>query len=148
MKVQATRAWFSARLTAAGFGVLALMACAGIAACSGSPSASLPKASPTRSATATPGGGSGAGSTSGDSPTATPTATTSPSPTATATASPTPSPTVSPTPFPAQPPATGGGGTAGFQNAWLLWAGALAVLAGAGSLAAGAAYRRRATRNR
>jgi hypothetical protein len=144
MKVQATRAWLSARLTAAGFGVVALMACAGIAACSGSPSASLPKASPTRSATATPGGGS----TSGDSPTATPTATTSPSPTAAATASPTPSPTVSPTPFPAQPPATGGGGTAGFQNAWLLWAGALAALAGAGSLAASVAYRRRATRNR
>jgi hypothetical protein len=41
-------------------------------------------------------------------------------------------------------PATGGGGTAGFQDALLLWIGGLAILAGAG----GIAYRRRVIRNR
>jgi hypothetical protein len=41
-------------------------------------------------------------------------------------------------------PATGGGGTAGFQDGLLLAVGAAAILAGAGSLA----YRRRLLRNR
>ena len=41
-------------------------------------------------------------------------------------------------------PATGGGGTAGFQDVLLFCLGVLAVLAGAGSIV----YRRRAMRNR
>jgi hypothetical protein len=47
-------------------------------------------------------------------------------------------------PFPSAAPATGGGGTAGFQDALLLGFGVAALLAGAGSLA----YRRRLTRKR
>ena len=52
--------------------------------------------------------------------------------------------TPSASPFPSAPPATGGGGTAGFQHALLLGFGMAALLAGAGNLA----YRRRLTRNR
>jgi hypothetical protein len=59
---------------------------------------------------------------------------------------PSPSPSPSPSPFPdiTAAPATGGGGTAGFQDVSLLVLGGMAVLAGAGSLA----YRRRIIRNR
>ena len=52
--------------------------------------------------------------------------------------------TPSASPFPSAPPATGGGGTAGFQDALLLGLGVAALLAGAGNLA----YRRRLTRKR
>jgi hypothetical protein len=52
--------------------------------------------------------------------------------------------TPSASPLPSAPPAAGGGGTAGFQDALLLGLGVAALLAGAGSLA----YRRRLTRNR
>jgi hypothetical protein len=52
--------------------------------------------------------------------------------------------TSSASPFSSAPPATGGGGTAGFQDALLLGFGVAALLAGAGTLA----YRRRLTRNR
>ena len=52
--------------------------------------------------------------------------------------------TPSASPIPSAPPATGGGGTAGFQNALLLGLGVAALLAGAGSLA----YRRRLNQNR
>ena len=52
--------------------------------------------------------------------------------------------TPSASPFPSAAPATGGGGTAGFQDALLLGLGVAALLAGAGSLA----YRRRLTRKR
>jgi LPXTG-motif cell wall-anchored protein len=45
---------------------------------------------------------------------------------------------------PAVAPATGGGGTAGFQNPVLLAIGGAAILAGAASFA----YRRRAMRHR
>lgn len=50
--------------------------------------------------------------------------------------------TPSASPFPSAAPVTGGGGTAGFQDALLLGFGVAALLAGAGSLA----YRRRLTR--
>jgi len=59
-------------------------------------------------------------------------------PTATATVT----STVSPVPTAA--PVTGGGGTAGFQDALLLVAGVAAIVAGAGSIF----YRRRASRGR
>jgi len=52
--------------------------------------------------------------------------------------------TPSASPFPSAAPATGGGGTAGFQDGLLLGLGVAALLAGAGSLA----YRRRLTRKR
>jgi hypothetical protein len=52
--------------------------------------------------------------------------------------------TPSASPFPSAAPVTGGGGTAGFQDASLLGLGVAALLAGAGSLA----YRRRLTRKR
>jgi hypothetical protein len=52
--------------------------------------------------------------------------------------------TPSASPFPTAAPVTGGGGTAGFQDALLLGLGVAALLAGAGSLA----YRRRLTRKR
>jgi hypothetical protein len=52
--------------------------------------------------------------------------------------------TPSANPFPYAAPATGGGGTAGFQDALLLGLGVAALLAGAGNLA----YRRRLTRKR
>lgn len=52
--------------------------------------------------------------------------------------------TPSASPFPSAAPATGGGGTAGLQDALLLGLGVAALLAGGGSLA----YRRRLTRKR
>jgi len=52
--------------------------------------------------------------------------------------------TPSASPFSSAAPATGGGGTAGLQDALLLGLGVAALLAGAGNLG----YRRRLTRNR
>ena len=68
------------------------------------------------------------------------------------TVTPSPSPSVivsvSPSPYyttyPTAAPVTGGGGTAGFQDAGLVVLGGVAILAGAGSIV----YRRRKTRNR
>jgi hypothetical protein len=57
---------------------------------------------------------------------------------------PTQTPAAAPTSTPTVAPATGGGGTAGIQDATLFIIGGAAVVAGAG----GIAYHRRATRNR
>jgi hypothetical protein len=67
------------------------------------------------------------------------TARTTPSPSATVSPSITPStpsvwPTAPVTPVPTAPPATGGGGTAGLQDAVLFGVGGVAVLAGSGSI--------------
>jgi hypothetical protein len=76
-----------------------------------------------------------------------------PTPTPTSTITPTPSPSVTPSPtptvtyyspYPTAAPVTGGGGTAGFQDAGLAVLGGGAILAGAGSII----YRRHTTRKR
>jgi hypothetical protein len=71
---------------------------------------------------------------------------TSPSESGSGTPSPTESssPTPSPSPIPTQAPVTGGGGTAGFQDAGLAVLGGAAIVAGLLSIA----YRRRMTRRR
>ena len=110
----------SARLTAACCATLAIVASASVSACT----ASSPSPTPTPFSPAVTGS-------------ATPTIL--PSGTASVT---TPSPSASS--FPTAAPATGGGGTAGFQDALLFGLGGAAILAGAGSIA----YRRKVIRNR
>jgi hypothetical protein len=66
---------------------------------------------------------------SAESPFVTPTATTSP------TMTPTAVPTAPATTVPTAPPATGGGGTAGLQDAVLFGIGGAALLVGSGSIA-------------
>jgi hypothetical protein len=126
-----------ARLGAIGCAVLTMFAVASLSACS---TASSPSATPTPFASAT-------------SVSATPTTTVTHTADATRTArTTTPRATRSPSPtarasasrFPTAAPATGGGGTAGFQHATLLWLGLAAILAGAGSIA----YRRKVIRDR
>ena|SRR5215468_1553558 len=128
----------SAMLRVIGFGAMAILASAAISACSGStpPAASAtttitegtPATSPPVSLPANETG----------TPTGTPTATSTPTPT------PTPFSTPTPTPTPTVAPATGGGGTAGIQDATLFIIGGAAIVVGAG----GIAYRRRITRSR
>jgi len=143
MKMSTTIAGMArnARLAAVG-GVAAVLVSVAVSACSGS----TPSAGPSF----TPGGGTPT-PTGTATPTSTSTPTTSASPDQSATPTPTqsslppsPTPSSSPSPFPTVAPATGGGGTAGFQDGLLLAVGAAAILAGAGSLA----YRRRLLRNR
>jgi hypothetical protein len=100
-------------------------------------SGDIPTASHDHTATAT---ASGHPSTATTSPTHTPT-TTPASPTSHPTTYP---PTTPATSYPAAAPSTGGGGTAGLQDALLFGIGGGAMLAGFGSLA----YRRRVNRRR
>jgi hypothetical protein len=126
MKMRATIAGtgLPARLTAGC--AVTILASLSVAACSGSlPSETLPSAS-------------GAASTTTPSGTATTTTTATATATATATVTPSATPVVT------AAPDTGGGGTAGLQDAPLLGLGAAAIAAGAGAVA----YRRRALRNR
>jgi cytoskeletal protein RodZ len=157
----------STRLTAAGFGVLTVLASVGISACSGGSSPTTPaifSPSVTGSATASGTAGSGTAPTTSTSPlpgtsasppaTASPTVTVSPTttvfPTVTVTTSPpvtiSPSPTASrsASAFPTAAPSTGGGGTAGVQDVLLFGLGGAAIVAGGGSIA----YRRKLTRGR
>ena len=128
MKVRTTiaGAGLSAMLSVLGCGTMTIFVSAAVSACS-------------TSSTSTP----GAADTSFSSA-----ATTSPNTgvtTETVTANPTTPATSNPTASPVTAaPATGGGGTAGTEDAPLFVIGGVAVLAGAGSLA----YRRKVTRNR
>jgi hypothetical protein len=137
-----------AGLTAVGFAALTIVGAASVGACSTSPpKATLPKLSPgptvstsapttpshsaavkTPSPSAASGGSSSPAASASRSPRATPTASDRRSPARTHSR-----------PFPAAAPATGGGGTAGLRDAWLLGLGGAAILAGAGCLV----YRRR-----
>jgi hypothetical protein len=130
------RTGLGARLTVAGWATATIVASASVAACSGSaPRATLPKLSP---------GTASASSTVSATPSATPRASPSASRSVTPRARPSPTPSPSATSFPTVAPATGGGGTAGFQHAWLVDLGGVAILVGAGCIA----YRRKVIRNR
>lgn len=114
-------------------GSLSVSACSGSAPAQNLPSASTTPLSPSGAASTTP----------PDRPSSTPSgSTSSASGTPSTVASATPRPTASPVVTAA--PATGGGGTAGFQDAPLFGLGAAAILAGAGSIA----YRRKVIRSR
>jgi hypothetical protein len=125
----------TAKLTMVSCATLTILVSASVSACSGSsPSATPTPFSPAGSKSATP----------TNRPSGTPSPT-KPS----ATPSPShhhhsPAPHRSGRPLPNGAPATGGGGTAGFQDAPLLGLGAAAILAGAG----GIAYRVKVSRSR
>jgi hypothetical protein len=155
MKARTALAWTAHRfrLTVTA-GLATVFACVALSACtsgstpSGSvtvfpPSASGATATSTASASATSTASATATSsaTPTETATATPTATVTATPTDTVTASPSPSPTYS-SPYPTSAPITGGGGTAGFQDAGIAVLGGAAIVAGFGSIA----YRRRMTR--
>ena len=160
MKVQTTIAGTAlrARLTALCWGALTILAPVAVSACSGSASTpNVPNFSPTvttgtasGSPTAPASGGntpsSGATSDTGTpgvtSSSSTPSATVTPVATVTETV--TAPATATTTVIPNTAPVTGGGGTAGLQDALLFGLGAAAILVGAGSIV----YRRRLTRHR
>ena len=105
------------RLTAVGWGLITILACVALSACTSN----------------------GTGTTSG--PTSSVTVL---SPSAGASGAESPAPSPSPSPIPTEAPVTGGGGTAGFQDAGLAVLGGAAIAAGLASIA----YRRWITRNR
>ncbi len=155
MKVPTTIAGTAlrARLTVVCWGALTLLAPVAVSACSGSSSTPTvptftPSVTTTSTATApasggfTPSSGVTSGSTTASGTpgvsTSTPTATVTVTETAAAPA------TSSTSEVPTVAPPTGGGGTAGLQDALLFGLGTAAILAGAGSIV----YRRRFTRHR
>ena len=159
MKVRITFAGTArrARLTVLCWGALTLLAPVAVSACSGSstsptvptftPSVTTGTAAGSGTAPASGGDTASSGSTSSGTPgvssssaTATATATVTPTVTRTVTAAATSSTSEVPT----AAPVTGGGGTAGLQDGLLFGLGAVAILAGAGSIV----YRRRVTRDR
>ena len=123
MKARTAIPWTAhrVRLTTVSWGLTTILACIALSACtsSGTPSGSVTVLSPTAS---------------------------SPSESASESASPSfsPFPSPSPSPIPTEAPVTGGGGTAGFQDAGLAVLGGTAIAAGLASIA----YRRRITRRR
>ena len=129
----------SSRLTAACCATLAIVASASVSACT----ASSPSPTPTPFSPAVTGSATPTILPSG-SASATPSASVSSSARASATTRSSASPRHSASPFPTAAPATGGGGTAGFQDALPFGLGGAAILAGAASLA----YRRRIIKNR
>jgi hypothetical protein len=117
---------FYVRLTAVSFA--AVLASASVVACTGSSHPTPPKLSPgvaSSASSSTSPGPSVTTTTPSAAPSATPSASARPSATRTTSAS----------AIPTAAPATGGGGTAGFQGAWLLGLGAVLILAGAGCIA-------------
>jgi hypothetical protein len=137
VKVRTTTAGrgLSASLGVVACGSLTVFASAAVSACTtSSPSTTLPTFSPAKSSPATstalPGG---------TAKVATPSASHS-----SGSASPPTAQSPSGRPIPTAAPATGGGGTAGFQDPLLFGLGGAAILAGAGSLT----YRRKVIRNR
>ncbi len=138
MQMRATTAGTGrrARLAAVG-GILAILASLTISACTSGSSGALP----------TPSSSSSVSPSATASPSPSTSASASPSPTSSASPSPTPSPTVpapSPSPYPTVAPATGGGGTAGFQHGLLFGLGVAAIVAGAVTII----YRRRFAKSR
>ena len=123
-------AGLSATLSVLGCGSVVIVVSAAVSACSG-PSTSAPDAGATTSLSPSP------GATTPNPGVTTETVTAHATATETATSNPTASPATA-------APATGGGGTAGTQDAVLFFIGGAAVLAGGASLA----YRRKVTRNR
>jgi hypothetical protein len=153
MRVRGAIAGTRLRLTVAGLGTMTVLASGALSACSGStpiagPSSFSPAGTLPPTAAILPSGTASGTATASPSGSASPPASPSASEPGSASASPHRSPKApsspSPRPAPTAAPATGGGGTAGLQDAWLLALGGVAVLAGAGSLA----YRRRVMRNR
>jgi hypothetical protein len=141
------------RLTVVGWGLTTMLACVALSACTSSPSTSpVTILSPTVSdgvtvsvtVTATGVGGNVAATSASASTSVS--VSSSPSPSASPSPSPSASPSPSPSfsPIPTAAPVTGGGGTAGFQNAGLAVLGGAAIVAGLGSIA----YRRRMTKRR
>ncbi|HEY0719333.1 MAG TPA: hypothetical protein VGD68_17100 [Streptosporangiaceae bacterium] len=127
-----------ARLAAVLCSTITVLAALTVSACTGSGSPNAAGSASTTFFTAkAPGSGT---ATPTSSPSATITA--SPAPSTETPVTPSPSPTPSATQAPIGAPSTGGGGTAGLQHASLFGFGALAVLAGIGSLL----YRRRVLR--
>ena len=141
MKLRTTMAGTGpgALLRVIGCGAMAVFASAAISACTGSTPSSAASSASSLAAGSSPTPNStinfsaNAGTTPASTAEASPTASASPSPAA-----------VAPTTQTNIAPATGGGGTAGLQDATLFIIGGAAVLAGAG----GIAYHRRATRSR
>jgi hypothetical protein len=128
MKANAAVTWMTrrARLTAVGWGLGTVFACLALSACTSGSATTTTVLSPSASGTTTV----------IVSPTETSTTVTpSPSPTDTTTVIVSPSPTVTSTVtvYPTEAPVTGGGGTAGFQDAGLAILGGLAVLGGVGT---------------
>ena len=157
MRARTAIAWTShrVRLTAVGWGLTTMLACVALSACtSGSPPVTV--LSPTAggsggvssTATSTASAGASSSTSAGESANAaessSESASGSASPPASESPSPEPSPSPSPSPVPTGAPVTGGGGTAGFQDAGLAVLGGAAIVAGLGSIA----YRRRITKNR
>jgi len=146
MKLRTTIAGtgLSAVLTVIGCGSMVIFASAALSACSGSgttPSGTSSSFSPGASGSQSP---ATSGSSAAAAPAASGAAAGAGGPASPAPASDAPATASGGTAAPAAAPATGGGGTAGFQHVLLLAVGGVAVLAGAGSLA----YRRKIIRNR
>jgi hypothetical protein len=131
------------RLTAVGWGLTSVLACVAVSACtSASGSASTVVLSPGTHSPVTVVVSANDSTSTTPPPTPTPTVTPTPTPSVIVSVSVSPSPYY--TTYPTAAPVTGGGGTAGFQDAGLVVLGGAAILAGAGSIV----YRRRKTRNR
>lgn len=158
VRITSARTASSPRLAVLGCAALMVFVSAGVSACTGSPSSSVPAIfSPSSSSSSSSSSGTATSTASAShsaSASASASASTTPPTTTPSTSATTPSPattTVSPTAsatttyyYPTGAPATGGGGTAGLQDSLVFVLGGAAIAAGLGSLA----YRRKFTRRR